>query len=206
MFLFFSFFLFFSPPHLSLVSIFTFLFSFVLWHFRLHFTFFLFFSSSTPLELSSLFFFLFSFLLFSSSTLEHSRSYLFLFFFLFFSFTQVFSPSSFIFFFTSRTFQQPHICFTLEKRERERERGERLGQIVCRPTAGGDRGCRKDEVGGDWRSPCSTITFAAPPLLVLLPTTKLGQIGLFFFYFSYLLVLIQLYFMNWILLLLLWFD
>ena len=63
---------------------------------------------------------------------------------------------------------------------------------------------RERERGQSWwiyrslkgQSQCSTTTFAAPPSLVLLPTTRLGQIGLFFFYFfisiiffSYLLVL-----------------
>ena len=46
--------------------------------------------------------------------------------------------------------------------------------------------------------PCDTTTFAAPSRLFLLPTTKLVQIGVLFS-FSYLLVLIQLYFKNWIL-------
>ena len=55
--------------------------------------------------------------------------------------------------------------------------------LVRRPTAGGDQGCRKEKAGGDRRSPCSTTTSAAPPPLVLLPSTKLGQIGLFFFSF-----------------------
>ena len=67
------------------------------------------------------------------------------FFYLLFSSTQVSNPPSFIFFFTSRTFQQL-ICFTLE---RERERG----LLVRRPTVGGDRGHRKEKIGGDRRSP-----------------------------------------------------
>ena len=109
--------------------------------------------------------------------------------------TPISIPPSFIFFFTSRTFQQPHL---LHIKERERERL----MLVHRPTAGGNRGCQKDKAGGDRRSPCSTTTSTAPPPLILLPTTKLVQIGLFFFsffLFSYLLVLIQLYFKNWIL-------
>ena len=61
-----------------------------------------------------------------------------------------------------------------QRKERERGGGERLGQIVRRPTAGGDR-----------RSPCSTTTSAAPPPLVLLPTTRLGQTSLFFFFFFF---------------------
>ena len=118
------------------------------------------------------------------------------FFFLLFSSTQVSNPPSFIFFFTSRTFQQ-HICYTSEKRERER------GPLVRCPIAGGDRGRRKDKVVGDRRSPCGTTMSAAPSPLVLLPTTRLGQLGVlflfFFFFFSYFLVLIQLYFKNWML-------
>ena len=74
-----------------------------------------------------------------------------------------------------------------------------------RSKANGDQGRQKDKGGGDWRSPCSTTSSAAPPILVLLPTTRLGQISLLFFffylfiYFPYLLVLIQLYCKNWIL-------
>ena len=37
---------------------------------------------------------------------------------------------------------------------------------------------------GDRRSPC-TITSAVPPPLVLFPTTRLGQISLFFFFFFF---------------------
>ena len=70
-----------------------------------------------------------------------------------------------------------HIYFTLEKRES----GERLLLIYC-PIAGGDRGHRKDKADGDWHSPCSITTSAAPPPLILLPTTRLGQIGFFSFF------------------------
>ena len=111
------------------------------------------------------------------------------------------SPPSFIFFFTSRTFQQPHHLLHIREK-REKERGERL-LLVHRLTASGDRGHQKDKAGKDRRSPCSTTMYTAPLPLVLLHTTKLGQISLFFFFFpfffSYLLVLIQLYFKNWIL-------
>ena len=121
----------------------------------------------------------------------HSRFisfFLFSFFlFLLFSSTQVSSPPSFIFLFTSRTFQQL-ICFTSE-RERERE-------------AGGDRGRQKDKAGGDRRSPWGTTMSAARPA----PHHQAGSnrrsffsFSFFYFYFSYLLVLIQLYFKNWIL-------
>ena len=79
---------------------------------------------------------------------------------------------------------------------------------VHRSKASKDRGRWKDKASGDQRSPCSTISFVAPPPFILLPTTRLGQIGLFFFlffsfffffFFSYLLVLIQLYCKNCIL-------
>ena len=124
------------------------------------------------------------------------------FFFLFFSATQVSSVHSYLyppfFYFLFHLKNIPATTFTSHQRERERERL----MLVRRPTAGGNRGCQKDKAGGDRRSPCSTTTSTAPPPLVLLPTTKLVQIGLFFFsffLFSYLLVLIQLYFKNWIL-------
>ena len=73
-----------------------------------------------------------------------------------------------------------------------------------RSKAGGDQGRRKEKASGDQRSPWSTTSSAAPPSFILIPTTKLGQIGLFFFsflffFFSYFLVLIQLYCKNWIL-------
>ena len=123
-----------------------------------------------------LFFILFFFLSFHFHLFTFHFFFSF-FFFLLFSSTQVSSPLSFIFFFTSRTFQQL-ICFT-SKRERERERG----LLVRCPTVKGDRGCRKDKAGGDQRSPCSTTTSVALPLLVLLPTTRLGQIRVLFFFF-----------------------
>ena len=84
-----------------------------------------------------------------------------------------------------------------EKRERDRQRE--------RTKIGGSAFTMSSEIEvhhavGDRRSPC-TITSAVPPPLILLPTTRLGQIGLFFFFsffsfFSYLLVLIQLYFIS----------
>ena len=64
--------------------------------------------------------------------------------------------------------EHSNISHLLHIRERERERG-----------------CRKDKAGGNWRSPCSSIMSAAPPPLVVLPTTRLGQIGLFFFFFFF---------------------
>ena len=115
------------------------------------------------------------FLSFISFSFIRVISFSFFFFYLFLSSTCPLSsvlslPPSFIFFFSSRTFQ------TSEKRERERRKDK----------AGGDRGHRKDRVNA---------ALPRPPL-VLLPTTKLGQIGflvlsfLFFsFFFSYLLVL-----------------
>ena len=65
---------------------------------------------------------------------------------------------------------------------------------------------RKEKASKDWFSPCNTTLSASPPPLVLLPTTRVGQIGLsffifLFFYFPYFLILIQLccYNKNWIL-------
>ena len=143
------------------------------------------------------------------------KIFYFLYYFSFFHF--IFIHTRFISFFSFSCFSPPHKCpvstpisippffyflfhlkniptttFTSYQRERER-----LLLVRC-PTAGGDRGRRKDKAGGDQRSSCSTTTSAAPLLLVLLPTTRVGQISLFFF-FPYLLVLIQLYFKNWIL-------
>ena len=115
------------------------------------------------------------------------------FFYLLFSSTQVSSPPSFIFFFTSRTFQQL-ICFTLE-REREREREGCLSAAPPSVEIEVTERTKSVEIGVH---PCDTTTFAAPSRLFLLPTTKLVQIGVLFS-FSYLLVLIQLYFKNWIL-------
>ena len=64
----FSFFLFFSPPYLSLISIFALLFSFLLLELYLHFSFFfLFFSSISSLR--------FSFFLFFSSHFVYSRAF-----------------------------------------------------------------------------------------------------------------------------------
>ena len=56
----------------------------------------------------------------------------------------------------------------------------------------------------DWERSAwaSTATPASPPPLVVLPTNRLGSDRpppFFFFFFSYLLILIQLYFKNWIL-------
>ena len=123
-----------------------------------------------------LFFILFFFLSF------HFHPYTFHFFFIFFLFlvfllhTSV-QPPFFYFLFHLKNIPASHICFTSE-RERERE-------LVCHAIGSRDR-----------RSPYSTTRLP----LVILPTTKLGQVGLFlfFFFFSYLLVLIQLYFKNWI--------
>ena len=123
----------------------------------------------------------------------------FLFFILFFFLSFHFHPYTclfFLFLFSFSCFSPPHkylaplllfsfspqehsgISHSLHIRERERE-------LVRCPTADGDRGHRKDKTSGDRRSPCSTTTFAAPPPLVLLPTTRLGQIDLFFFYFYF---------------------
>ena len=115
------------------------------------------------------------FLSFISFSSIHSFLFFFFFFYFFFSSTCPLSsvlslPPSFIFFFSSRTFQ------TSGKRERERRKDK----------AGGDQGHRKDRVGA---------ALPRPPLVVL-PTTRLGQIGFlvlsfffFSFFFSYLLVL-----------------
>ena len=74
-----------------------------------------------------------------------------------------------------------------EKRERKTKREEK------------DWGIGVHHAVGDRGSPCTT-TSAVPPRLILLPTIRLGQINLFFFFsfffFSYLLVLIQLYFIR----------
>ena len=79
-----------------------------------------------------------------------------------------------------------------QKRQREkehsRERGRRPVEIKSR---------RKEKAGKDRRSPSNSTSSASPPLLFLLPTVRLGQIGLsFFFFFFFLffsfLVLIQL--------------
>ena len=129
-------------------------------------------------------------------------------FFFFFFFFSCFSPSLkcpvsylyppfFYFLFLLKNILQPHIYFT-SQRERERKRERK------REKAGGDRGRQKDKAGGDRRSPCNTTTSATPLPLILLPTTRLDQIDLFFFFFfffffSYLLGLIQLYCKNWIL-------
>ena len=127
----------------------------------------------------------------------------FLFFILFFFLSFHFHPYTFHFFFSFSCFSPPHKClvsthisippffyflfhlknilatmFTSHQRERERERV----LLVRRPTASGDRGHRKDKAGGDRRSPYNVTTNAALPPLVLLPTTRLGQIGLFFFF------------------------
>ena len=84
-------------------------------------------------------------------------------------------PPFFYFLFHLKNIPASQICFTWE---RERE-------LVRRAIAIGDRGHRKDKAGGDQCSPCSTTMSATPPLLVVLPTTKLGQIGLFFFFFFF---------------------
>ena len=113
-----------------------------------------------------LFFILFFFLSFHFHPYIHVFSFFFFFYFFFSSTCPLSSvlslPPSFIFFFSSRTFQ------TSEKRERERRKDK----------AGGDRGHRKDKVNA---------ALPRPPL-VLLPTTKLGQIGflvLSFLFFSF---------------------
>ena len=119
-----------------------------------------------------IFYFLFYFSSFHFSFIQtHFFSFFSFFFFVFFSSIQVSSAPSFILFSTSRTFQQL-ICFTSE-RERERE------LLVHRPTAA--RPPPHHQAGSDWL----VISFF-----------------LFFFlflFFSQLLVLIQLYFKNWIL-------
>ena len=44
---------------------------------------------------------------------------------------------------------------------------------------------RKEKASKDWFSPCNTTLSASPPPLVLLPTTRVGQIGLSFFIFLF---------------------
>ena len=99
-------------------------------------------------------------------------SFFLFFFFSFFSSTQVSSPPSFIFFFTSRTFQ--HLTFASHHRERERERERERGLGLHRISS------------------ISTATHHPPHY-----QARSNRLG--FFFFSYLLVLIQLYFKNWIL-------
>ena len=88
------------------------------------------------------------------------------------------------------------MLFSSKKRERQRQRERRKTRrsAFTMPS--------KIEVHHaveDRRSPCTT-TSAVPSLLVLLPTTRLGQISLFFSFsfsfLSYFLVLIQLYFIR----------
>ena len=180
-FLFSSFFLLHTFP-LPLSSLF---FSFVLRHFRLHFTFFfsfLLFVYSTGALFTFLFSFFFSSLLFiySRAFKKLSLSCLFLVFLLH---TSVQPPLFYFLFHLKNIPATSHLLHIRE--ERERERGERLGQIIHHPTASGDRGRRKDKAGGDQRSPCSTTTSTAPSSLILLPTTRLSQIGLFKFFFFF---------------------
>ena len=117
-----------------------------------------------------LFFILFFFLLF------HFHPYTFhfffsFFFFLFFYSTQVSSVHSYLYlpflYFLFHLKNIPATAFTSHHREREREReSERERErvlLVCRPTAGGDRGRQKDKAGGDWHSPYNTTTSAAHP-------------------------------------------
>ena len=101
----------------------------------------------------------------------------------------------FYFFFSSRTFQQHFICSSIpqtkkkkkkicsshqrKERDGDKERGERLGEIglgLHRHSSISTTACRPPHQSAWVRS--------APPL---------------FFFFSYLLILIQLYFKNWIL-------
>ena len=88
------------------------------------------------------------------------------------------------------------MLFSSKKRERQRQRERRKTRrsAFTMPS--------KIEVHHaieDRRSPCTT-TSAVPSPLVLLPTTRLGQISLFFSFsfsfLSYFLVLIQLYFIR----------
>ena len=82
----------------------------------------------------------------------------------------------FYFFFSSKTFQQHHLLFSSAKRERQRQRERRKtgGSAFTMPSE-----IKVHHVVGDQRSPCTT-TSAVPPPLILLPTIRLGQIGLFF--------------------------
>ena len=91
-------------------------------------------------------------------------------------------PAPFPLFFFS---PQEHSNNSFASHQRERERERERGLLVRCPTVKGDRGCRKDKAGGDQRSPCSTTTSVALPLLVLLPTTRLGQIRVLFFFFFF---------------------
>ena len=112
-------------------------------------------------------------------------SFLFFFFFLFLVFLlhTIVQPPSFIFLFTLRTFQR----ITSEKRDREREREREIGLGL-------------HHMHLHRRSSCySNISTAArhPPHQ---STWVRSACSFFFlFFFSYLLVLIQLYFKNWIL-------
>ena len=111
------------------------------------------------------------------------------FFFLFFSSTQDTQPPFFLFSFSP----QEHSSASHQRREIERERERERSawaSTTCISTA------------------VPAATLASPPPLIILPTNRLGsdRLVLFFFFFfffsfffSYLLVLIQLYFKNWIL-------
>ena len=91
------------------------------------------------------------------------------------------------------------MLFSSKKRERDRQRERRK--------TGGSAFTMSSEIEvhhavGDRRSPC-TITSAVPPPLILLPTTRLGQIGLFFFFsfFSFFFIFAcsnsTLFYKNW---------
>ena len=110
-----------------------------------------------------LFFILFFFLSFHFHPYKFHFFFSF-FFFLFFSSTQVSNlyPPFFYFLFHLKNIPATSPFTSHQRRERERERGERL-LLVRRPITDGDRGRRKDKAGGDRRSPCSTTTSSARP-------------------------------------------
>ena len=112
------------------------------------------------------------------------------------------SPPSFIFFFTSRTFQQPHhLLHIREKREREREEKDCCSFTDSPPV--------EIEVTKRTKRVKIGVLHVAlprtPPHCRSSSSTPLSWVrsacSFFFFpfFFSYLLVLIQLYFKNWIL-------
>ena len=147
-------------------------------------------------------------------------NYDFLFLYYFSSLHFIFIHSHFIsfFLFSFSCFSPPYKCpaplllFSFSPQEhssnsfashlRERER------VACSPPHRRWRSrSPKGQASVDRHSPCDTTTSVAPPPLDLLPATwvrltfflSFSFLFFFIYFFSYLLVLIQLYFKNWIL-------